>query len=78
MVKAKRREADALPGFGEHVAASFEHPYVFVRCRRTGETYRFLVADNGRLEHEGAQFDLGHARRTAIAYLAGISRPQAA
>ena len=49
---------------------SYKHPYIFVRCRRTGETYRFLVRDDGALEHEGARFDQGEARRAAIAYLA--------
>jgi len=53
---------------------SYEHPYIFVRCRRTGETYRFFVPDDGALEHEGARFDQGEARRTAMAYLAG--KPQ--
>jgi hypothetical protein len=41
---------------------SYEHPYIFVRCRRTWETYRFLVRDDGTLEHEGARFDQGEAR----------------
>jgi hypothetical protein len=49
---------------------NYEHPYIFVRCRRTGETYRFLVRHDGALEHEGARFDQGEARRAAIAYLA--------
>jgi hypothetical protein len=57
---------------------SYEHPYIFVRCRRTFETYRFFVADDGTLEHDGARFDLGDARRSAIAYLARISRSCAA
>lgn len=57
---------------------SYEHPYIFVRCRRTFETYRFFVADDGTLEHDGARFDLGDARRSAIAYLARISRSRAA
>ena len=48
----------------------YEPPHIFVRCRRTGETYRFEVGGDGALEHEGARFDLGDARRTAIAYLA--------
>lgn len=48
------------------------HPYIYVRCRRTGETYRFLVANDGTLEHEGARFDLGDARRIAIAHLARV------
>jgi len=57
---------------------SYEHPYIFVRCRRTFETYQFHIAADGTLEHEGARFDQGEARRTAIAYLHRISRPRAA
>jgi hypothetical protein len=57
---------------------SYENPYIFVRCRRTFETYRFFVAADGTLEHEGARSDLGDARRTAMAYLYRISRPRAA
>lgn len=56
----------------------YRHPYILVRCRRSFETYRFLIADDGTLEHEGARFDLGDARRTAIAYLEEISHSHAA
>jgi hypothetical protein len=57
---------------------SYEHPYIFVRCRRTFETYRFFVGADGTPEHDGARFDQGDARRTAIAYLHRNSRPRAA
>lgn len=57
---------------------NYRHPYIFVRCRRTFETYQFLIADDGTMEHDGARFDLGDARRTAIAYLDRVSRPHAA
>jgi hypothetical protein len=57
---------------------NYGHPYIFVRCRRTFETYRFRIADDGTVEHDGARFDLGDARRTALAYLAPISHSHAA
>ncbi len=47
----------------------YEPPYIFVRSRRTAETYRFLVGNDGALVHEATRFDQGDARRTAIAYL---------
>lgn len=47
----------------------YEPPYIFVRSRGTGETYRFLVANDGTLANERERFDQGNARRTAIAYL---------
>jgi len=52
----------------------YEPPQIFVRSRRTGETYCFLVENNGALSHEKACFDQGDARRTAIAYLAWFSK----
>lgn len=67
-----------LKGGNMFEVTSYKHPYIFVRYRGTAETYRFLVGDDGTLEHEGARFNLGDARRTAIAYLARISRPHAA
>jgi hypothetical protein len=44
-------------------------PHIFVRSRRTGETYRFLVASDGTLPREETCFDQGDARRTAETYL---------
>ena len=43
--------------------AEYSHPHIFVRSRRTGETYRFLVGDDGALAHEGTSFDQGEPRR---------------
>jgi hypothetical protein len=50
--------------------SQYEHPYIFVTTRRTGETYRFLVEDDGAVEHDQARFDERNARRAAVAYLA--------
>jgi hypothetical protein len=47
----------------------YDHPHIFVTCRRTGETYRFLVGTDGELVHDGLRFDIGDARRKAIQYL---------
>jgi hypothetical protein len=49
--------------------ARYEHLDIFVRSRGTGETYKFLVRNDGALVSEGTRFDQGDARRTAIAYL---------
>lgn len=48
----------------------YEHPVIYVRCRRTSETYMFLVGNDGSLTHEAARAEQGAARRAAIAYLA--------
>jgi hypothetical protein len=55
----------------------FEPPHIFVTCRRTGETYQFLVGMDGAVTHDGAGFDQGDARRTAIAYLVQRARVKA-
>lgn len=57
---------------------NYEYPYIFVRCRRTFETYRFFIDHDGALDHDGARFDLDDARRIAIAYLTRISQSRAA
>jgi len=49
--------------------ARYAHPDIFVRSRRTGETYKFLVGNDGALVNEGTRFDQEDARRTASAYL---------
>lgn len=54
--------------------SGYEHPYIYVTCRRTAETYRFLVGNDGAVVHDGARFDQGDARRAAIAYLAQRTR----
>jgi hypothetical protein len=55
--------------------SNYEQPYIFVRCSRTGETYRFLLQDDEALERDGVRFDQCEARRTAIPYLAR-TRPE--
>ena len=47
----------------------YEHPAIFVTSRRTGETFRFLVHDEGALVHCGTGIDEFEARRTATSYL---------
>jgi len=51
-----------------------ENGCIFVRCRRTGETYRFEFGDDGTLTHREAGTDQGEARRAAIAYLYRLKR----
>ena len=47
----------------------YDYPNVFVRCRRTGETYLFEIGSDGTLTHGEARYDQGDARRAAIAFL---------
>jgi hypothetical protein len=47
----------------------YAHPEIFVTCRRTGDTYKFQIREDGTLAHDGTSFDQGEARRIAIAYL---------
>ena len=54
--------------------AKYEPPHIFVRCRGTGETFKFLVGNDGALANDGPRFDQGDARRTAIAYLYQMRR----
>jgi hypothetical protein len=49
--------------------SEYAPPHIFVRYRRTGETYRFLVGNDGVLVNDGSRFDEDDARRAAIAYL---------
>jgi hypothetical protein len=55
----------------------YEPPEVFVTSRRTGETYRFLVRDNGGLSQEELSVDRDEARQAVITYLAWFSRARA-
>jgi hypothetical protein len=48
---------------------SYNYPLILVMSRRTGETYRFLVGEDGALVSEGTPFDDGDARKTAKSYL---------
>jgi hypothetical protein len=47
----------------------YEYPNVFVRCRRTAETYMFEIGNDGALTPHEARSDQGYARQTAIAFL---------
>ena len=47
----------------------YEFPNVFVRCRRTAETYLFAIGNDGALTHKEARCDHDAARRTAMAFL---------
>jgi hypothetical protein len=47
----------------------YDHPEIFVTSRRTGETYKFQVRDDGTLAHTETSFDQDEARRVAISYL---------
>jgi hypothetical protein len=48
---------------------SYEHPVILVMSRRTGETYRFLVGEDGALVNDGTRFELGDPSRKAVEYL---------
>lgn len=56
----------------------YEHPEIFVTLRRTGETYRFLVRDDGTLAYGGTSVEQRDAWRAAVAHLGRISRSRAA
>jgi hypothetical protein len=58
--------------------ARYEHPYILVTSRRTAETYRFLVRADRTLAHGGASFEQRKAWLAAVAYLAQLSRSEAA
>jgi len=47
----------------------YEYPNVFVRCRRTAETYMFEIGNDGALTPSEARSDQGNARATALAFL---------
>jgi hypothetical protein len=47
----------------------YEHPEIFVTSRRTGETYKFRVRDDGTLAHAETSFEQGEARSVAVSYL---------
>lgn len=47
----------------------YDYPDVYVKCRRTAETYHFEIGSDGSLTHKEARYDQGAARRTAIAFL---------
>jgi hypothetical protein len=50
----------------------YENRGIFVRCRKTGETCRFEVSNDGSLTDSDACTDQGEPRRVAIAYLSRL------
>ena len=50
----------------------YEHPEIFVTCRRTGETYKFAVDTIGTAYHKPAGA-MHEARRAALSYLTWFS-----
>ena len=46
----------------------YDHPLLFVTRRQTGESYRFLVGQNGALASD-VNFDCAEARSAALKYL---------
>jgi hypothetical protein len=54
----------------------YEPPQIFVTKRQTGETYKFLVGNDGAVNDE-IRLDQGDARRAAITYLAQRVRANA-
>ena len=56
----------------QYEVTRYDHPHIFVRNRGIGETYKLVVDDSLTLTQQGddvGRFDLGDARRAAIAYL---------
>jgi hypothetical protein len=47
----------------------YDYPNVFVRCRRTAETYLFEIGNDGVLTPSEARYDQDAARRAALAFL---------
>jgi hypothetical protein len=56
----------------------YEQPNIFVTSRRTGETYKFPVREDGTLAYTGTSVDQREAWQAAVADLARISRSRAA
>jgi len=53
----------------------YTDPYIFVTCRRTGETYRFRVENDGTVRDNGHASTKGMLVETAITYLAQELEP---
>ena len=51
----------------------YEHPLLLVTRRQTGESYRFLVGQNGALASD-VNFDCAEARSAALKYLSRRSQ----
>jgi hypothetical protein len=52
----------------------YEHPNIFVRNCKTREIHQFHVHDDVTLADDLSRFDLGDAKRAAIAYLFNYRR----
>jgi hypothetical protein len=52
----------------------YKHPFIYVRCRRTGETYKFMVVNDGALPHGEAHSDQAYALQAALTYLSHQER----
>lgn len=51
----------------------YEHPLLFVTRRQNGETYRFIVGQNGALA-EDASYECNEARSAALKFLSQRGR----
>jgi hypothetical protein len=47
----------------------YEHPLLFVTRRQTGESYRFIVGQNGALASDTTVFECDEARCAALKFL---------
>jgi Uncharacterised protein family (UPF0164) len=47
----------------------YEHPLLLVTRRQTGESYRFLVGQNGALASDASFFECNEARSAALKFL---------
>ncbi len=47
----------------------YEPPLLFVTRRQTGESYRFIVGQNGALANDAAVFECDEARAAALKFL---------
>ncbi len=56
------------------IVTTYELPYIFVTDRRTAETYKFAIGDDGALIQDDPRLNQGEARQVAIEYLSGLSR----
>jgi hypothetical protein len=45
----------------------YEPPQIFVTSRRTGETYKFLLGEDGAVGHGEARTDLGDVHGSILA-----------
>jgi hypothetical protein len=59
LLKFPRRNLDKSSGSRPAMfeVVRYEHPEIFITSRRTGETYRFRVSEDGTLPNDAASFD---------------------